>query len=151
MFTPNIRGGSIPNFELEPLFPEAVQKQNPVVLVIDSDLNSLEFFRVFLKENNCSMICANSLLEAMEKSKNRKIDLVVSEFLLGQHSCLEIIMLLRKTTPALPVVIMSMHEDLISEKDALNFGADYFLEKPLQADKLHTIIENCTGHHQFAN
>lgn len=151
MFTTNLRGSSIPNFDLDSLFPEVKEKIEPVVLVIDSDQSSIDFFSNFLKEKNCSMICANSLAEAMEKSKGKKINLVVSEFLLGQHSCLEIIMLLRKATPNLPVAIMSMHEDLISEKDALNFGADYFIPKPLQAEKLHSIIENCSIKQKFAN
>lgn len=127
------------------------QKNNSdhFVMVIDSDKDTIDFFERFLTNENCTMISAHSLNDALEESKKNKISLVVSEFLLGDHSCLEIMMLLRKQMPNLPVAIMSRHEDLISEKDALNFSANYFLSKPIETEKLHQIIGNCINQYEL--
>lgn len=111
------------------------------VLVIDKDESTLDFLRKFLSNEHCNLVYASSYKEAVEIAKKIKISLVVSEFLLGDHSCLEIVMMLKKLKPTLPIAIMSGSEDLISEKDALNFSANYFIKKPLQPELLHNIIE----------
>ena len=114
------------------------------VLIIDKDKSALDNIKELLKDEHCNLVYASSYKEAVETAKKIKISLVVSEFLLGDHSCLEIIMMLKKLKPSLPIAIMSGSEDLISEKDALNFSANYFIKKPLQPELLHKIIEKST-------
>lgn len=114
------------------------------VLVLDNDPMTIDFLDTFLASNKCRLIRAKSLNDALEKCRMLEISLVVSEFLLGDHTCIEIIMMLRKMNPSLPIVVMSAHQDLTSEKDALNFSANYFLSKPIQPEKLQNIIINCT-------
>ncbi len=111
------------------------------VLIIDKDKSALDNIKSLLNKENCNLVYASSYKEAVETAKKIKISLVVSEFLLGDHSCLEIIMMLKKLKPNLPIAIMSGSEDLISEKDALNFSAYYFIKKPLQPELLNKIIE----------
>jgi two-component system, NtrC family, response regulator PilR len=118
------------------------------VLVLDNDPMTIDFLDSFLSSYKCHLIRAKSLNDAIEKCKTLKISLVVSEFLLGDHTCIEIIMMLRKMYPLLPIAVMSAQQDLISEKDALNFSANYFLNKPIQPDKMRNIILNCT--HQLS-
>jgi len=149
MFTTDYQTSPSTGFEIKNLFKEPRRKCAGNVLVIDPDKNTTDFLQNFLFDENCTMINAFSLNDAVEKCKEKRINLVVSEFLLGDHSCLEIIMMLKKIAPGIPVAIMSGHDDLISEKDAKNFSADFFLSKPLQPEKLHQIIDTCVNQYEL--
>ncbi len=146
MYTTNLPVIPFPHINAKSEYSRNNISSFPTVLVIDSDLNTVGYLNNFFENRNFNVLKANSYSEAMDKCKESKIDLVISEFLLGDHSCLEITMLIRKLIPDIRVIIMSANEDLLSEKDALNFNADYFLTKPLQTERLCGIIENCLNH-----
>lgn len=146
MFITNLPVTPNAGLEIKPKLKENEDNSGPIVLIIDSDESTIDFLRDFFVRENCNVISAGCLNEVMEKCKNKKIGLVISEFLLGDHTCLEIMMLMRKIIPTLPVAIMSSNDELISEKDALNFNADYFLTKPVEEEKLRKIINNCFKH-----
>jgi len=142
MYTADLPRASFPESDISQPLIETQSECAKTILVIDIDSNTIETLKNFIQCERCVFIRAGSLYEAVEICKKYKISLVISEFLLGDHSCLEITMMLKKLNPSLPVVIMSAHDDLISEKDALNLSANYFLRKPLQLDILHNIINN---------
>lgn len=143
MFITNLPVTPNAGLEIKPIFKEHQDNSGHIVLVIDSDERTIDFLRNFFINENCNVISAGCLNDVMEKCKDKKIGLVITEFLLGDHTCLEIMMLMRKIIPDLPVAIMSSNDELISEKDALNFSANYFFTKPPEEEKLRKILNNC--------
>lgn len=118
------------------------EQDQPVILVIDQDREYLDAFRFLIESENCHAITAVSADEAMEKIKGRSIDLVITEFMLGSKSSLELFTLIRKQSPEVPIAVITRHTELISELDVRMFGGNHMLPKPLDAGKLRTIIRS---------
>jgi DNA-binding NtrC family response regulator len=127
---------------------EENSKQNlppdrPNVLVVDDDKKILEAFAFLMESENCNMISASDANEAIKKIKGKRIDLIITDFMLETKSSVELFTLIKKTHPDVPVVVMTGYPELISEKDVKMFGGNYFLTKPLELGKLRNVIRTC--------
>jgi DNA-binding NtrC family response regulator len=127
---------------------EEKSKQNlppdrPNVLVVDDDKKILEAFAFLMESENCNMISASDANEAIKKIKGKRIDLIITDFMLETKSSVELFTLIKKSHPEVPVVVMTGYPELISEKDVKMFGGNYFLTKPLELGKLRNVIRTC--------
>lgn len=114
----------------------------PTVLVVDDDKNILKSFKMLLDSENIDMIAASSAEEAMEKIKGRKLNLIITDFMLETKSSVELFTLIKKHHASVPIAVITGYPELVSEKDVKMFGANYFLTKPLELGNLRTLIRN---------
>ncbi|MCX6150038.1 MAG: response regulator [Ignavibacteriales bacterium] len=119
-----------------------ILNEKPTVLVIDDDTKILEAFRMLMESENCNMIAATDVIEALKKIDGKHIDLIITDFMLKTKSSVEIFSLVKKTHPKVPIVVMTGYPELISEKDVHMFGGNFFLTKPLELGKLRKVIRN---------
>lgn len=110
------------------------------VLVVDADSRVQRTFEHYFLEQNCSVQCASNSREALEFAIETVPDLVLTDFMLGEKSCIELILMLRKLNPDVAIAVMTAYPDYITEKDVKAFGADYFLEKPIRSGKLYDLL-----------
>lgn len=126
--------------------PKRVNKtgnaQMPTVLVVDDDKNILEAFRIFLESENCRMIASMDVDDAMEKARNNKIDLLITDFYLKTKSSIELYTLIRKIYPEIPIAVITGYPEYIGEDDVKIFGADYYFTKPLELNKMRQVVRN---------
>lgn len=122
---------------------QIVTSERPNVLVVDDDKKILEAFAFLMESENCNMISASDANEAIKKIKGKKIDLIITDFMLETKSSVELFTLIKKMQPDIPVVVMTGYPELISEKDVKMFGGNYFLTKPLELGKLRNVIRSC--------
>jgi DNA-binding NtrC family response regulator len=127
--------------EKEVLEAEELQDK-PTVLVVDDDFKILEAFRMLMESENCNMIAASDVSEALTKVEGKHINLIITDFMLKTKSSVELFALIKKTHPNVPVVVMTGYPELISERDVHMFGGHYFLTKPLELGKLRRVIRN---------
>ncbi len=118
-------------------------RTKPTVLVVDDDKKILEAFAFLMETENYDMISASDSDEALEKIKGKKIDLIITDFMLETKSSVELFTLIKKSNPNIPVVVMTGYPELISERDVKMFGGNYFLTKPLELGRLRDVIRNC--------
>jgi len=118
----------------------------PRILVVDDDQNILSAFRDFLRKEHYGMIAASSAEEAMDRLKKNDVDLVVTDVRLKAQSGVTFLLELKRMLPGVPVIIITGYPEVVSEKDARAFGADYFFVKPLELDKLRDAIKDCLRH-----
>jgi len=116
---------------------------HPKVLVVDDDENILSAFSDFLKKERCDMIATSSADEAMEQLGCHHIDLLISDVRLKARSGVTFLIHAKQLYPKLPTVVITGYPDVINEKDAKAFGADYFFLKPLDLDKLREAVRRC--------
>ncbi len=114
----------------------------PTILVIDDDEKILEAFSMLMESENCTMISATNVNEALAKIEGKNIDLIITDFMLKTKSSVELFSLNKKTHPNVPIVVMTGYPELISEKDVKMFGGHFFLTKPLELGKLRKVIRN---------
>jgi len=114
----------------------------PTILVIDDDDKILEAFKMLMESENCAMISATDVNEALKKIEGKNIDLIITDFMLKTKSSVELFSLIKKSHPNVPVVVMTGYPELISEKDVKMFGGHFLLTKPLELGKLRKVIRN---------
>ncbi|MBI5727417.1 MAG: response regulator [Ignavibacteriales bacterium] len=114
----------------------------PTVLVVDDDKNILEAFRIFLESENCRMLASMDVDDAMEKARNNKVDLLITDFYLKTKSSVELYTLIRKVFPEIPIAVITGYPEYIGETDAKVFGADYYFTKPLELNKMREVVRN---------
>lgn len=122
------------------------QNKRPVILVVDDDKKILDAFSYFIEAENCDLIQAADIEEAMDKIDGVTLDLIFTDFYLKTKSSVELYMLVRKKQPNVPIAVITGYPEFISEDDVKIFGANYFLTKPLDLNKMRTIIRrHCFG------
>ncbi len=61
-------------------------REKPTVLVIDDDLKILEAFQMLMDSENCTMISASDVQEAIKKVEGKELDLIITDFMLKTKS-----------------------------------------------------------------
>ena len=118
-----------------------IDPNRPTVLVVEDDTKIIEAFRLFLESENCNMLASSDVDEAMEKARNYKVDLLITDFYLKTKSSVELYTLIRKIYPNIPIAVITGYPEYIGEEDVRIFGADYFFTKPLELDKLREVVK----------
>jgi hemerythrin-like metal-binding protein len=106
------------------------------VLVVDDNQNFCEIMRTILGGVGVSDIrVAGNLDAAKTLLQGKSVDMVVSDWHVGKESGLDLVAWLRAqpALAALPVLMLSGHEQISNREVALNAGADEFMEKPISA------------------
>ena len=115
----------------------------PKVLVVDDDINILAAFDDFLRREHCYMLSATSAEEALKKLQEHPIDLLVTDVRLKLQSGVTFLLQVKGSLPKIPVIVITGYPDLITERDAKAYGADYFFLKPLEIEKLRNAVRKC--------
>jgi DNA-binding NtrC family response regulator len=115
----------------------------PRVLVLDDDANILSAFSDFFKKEQCIMIAASSAEEAMKKLEEVKVDLLITDIRLKGRSGVTFFLNAKILYPLLSTIIMTGYPESVDEQEILSLGADCFLVKPLDLEKLRKAVRIC--------
>ncbi len=115
----------------------------PKVLVVDDEENILAAFRDFLRKERCEMTAASNAEEGMEVLTHQHMNLLITDIRLKGTSGVTFFMEAKRVYPKLPVIVMTGYPDLITEETIKEYGADFFLLKPLDLEKLRHAIRRC--------
>jgi DNA-binding response OmpR family regulator len=106
------------------------------ILVVDDDPDILEFLQVILEDEGYTVVTSDKG-EYLEQLHNGGLpDLILLDMLLSGKDGREIVKYLKREpeTAHIPVIMISAHPS--AEKEARLAGADDFLPKPFNIDKL---------------
>ncbi|WJG09169.1 response regulator transcription factor [Aliiglaciecola sp. LCG003] len=83
-------------------------------------------------------VCAEaaSVKEVSKLKKTVKPDLAIVDISLPDGNGLDLVKQLRRWRPAMPIIVLSMHDDELFAERALNFGALAYINKQNSAEKL---------------
>ena len=124
------------------------QPCNKSVLIIDDDAAMLRALEKVLASEGWKTTCTTSVEDAMAILGDRKtpIDLIITDFLMPGISGLTGLYGIHNLFPALPVIVLTACEAADVRTECLSHGAAAFLEKPLDAAHLLSIVETvCQG------
>lgn len=113
------------------------------ILIVDDDVEMTQIMSDILKQDQYEVVLAHDGVQAIEKSKAEKIDLILLDirmpFFSGFWFCDAFKQ--RPETKDIPVVIVSGLLDDQNIRKAYDAGASGHLKKPFQADELSAIVK----------
>jgi|SRR5579862_1382134 len=109
--------------------------RNPVVLVIDDEIQIQRLLKVGLGEGRFRVVQARTGSEALEALNSLAPDLVVLDLGLPDRTGFEVLEDIRKKS-AVPVVVLSVREGEADKVRAFELGADDYVTKPFGMGEL---------------
>ncbi len=118
-----------------------------VVLVVDDDVEVLDFLEVLLSVEGISAVRADGAEAALRHLAELAIGLVLVDIAMPGLDGLELCRRIRATpkTQKLPVVVLSARPGQVAESEAMAAGADHFLHKPFDNDELVKLVRAKLG------
>jgi DNA-binding NtrC family response regulator len=122
------------------------------ILVVDDEKNIRRTLRMVLEGEGFDVIEAGSAEEAFPMIDEAAPDLVVLDVRLPGMSGVEALEKIRKdkAQSALPIVVISGHASLSEAVQAVQRGANDFLEKPLDRDRMLVSLKNALAMRRLA-
>jgi two-component system nitrogen regulation response regulator NtrX len=113
------------------------------ILVVDDEADIRALICGILKDEGYETREAGSSAEALAAIRTRRPTMVVLDIWLqgSEIDGLEILKIIRRELPTLPVVMISGHGNIETAVASIKIGAYDFIEKPFKADRLLLIID----------
>lgn len=119
----------------------------PMVLLVDDDAPVRSFMRIAL-EATATLLEApdgEEALRLLERYAGQQLDLILLDYVLPNRSGLEILGVMRRQWPWIPVVIITGFGSEDVAIHALRGGARDYLKKPIDVDQLRETVATLTA------
>jgi DNA-binding NtrC family response regulator len=113
--------------------------ETPKILVVDDETGILDTLRILLKGEGFLAETAVGGQQGIERLKEIRPDLVLSDVRMPGVGGLEVLTAAREMDPNLPVILMTAQASLQTAIRAVNEGAFYYIQKPFSNDELVAI------------
>jgi signal transduction histidine kinase/DNA-binding response OmpR family regulator len=135
------------NMKIDQIETEIPKSSNEfTVLVAEDNLFNLKLSITLLKKKNWNIISAENGLEAVQKYKENKIDLVLLDIQMPEMNGYEAAKLIReeqqKTQHFAPIIALTAYAMKGDREKALCSGMDEYMAKPLEPNKFYDIINS---------
>ena len=135
---------SSPSILPVPLTPQTTQLKNVRVLVVDDDLDSLEFIKVLLEQEGMVVTTAVSAKQAINILAHNQFDVLVSDIGMPEVDGYELLRQIRRLPtqqePLLKAIALTAYAGETNQKQALEAGYDFHLAKPVEPERLIAAI-----------
>jgi signal transduction histidine kinase len=124
---------------IEP-FTEIYNWQNKTILIAEDEEANYAFFRMLLAPTKARIIRAVDGLEAVEKSKDHRVNLVLMDIKLPELDGLEATRIIKKNRKTLPVIAQTAYAMSSDEQECLKAGCDAYIAKPIIVETFLRLI-----------
>jgi len=111
------------------------------ILIVDDDKAILKSLKAILQLEGYSVDTAETGSEAIEKSKARFYNLALLDIKLPDMEGTELLTKMQRTIPRMMKIMVTGHANLENAVKALNLGADAYIVKPVNPQKLLKVVE----------
>ena len=120
-------------------------KFRQTALLIDDQPTVLDIHTAILKslKLDLKIVTMTNPIEALEWSKNKQIDLIITDFRMHQMDGMQFVEAINKESGGQlrPIIVVTVMKDLKIHQELLAAGAAACLTKPVQAEKLAKIAK----------
>ena len=113
------------------------------ILIVDDEEIIRDFLSEVLEDYSVTLACDGD--EAIEKLKQTKYDLVITDLRMPRIPGEEVVRFARQTYPDAKVVVISGYSSLSTVSQSVHNGACAFLSKPFSIKELLQTVENAIG------
>ena len=113
------------------------------VLIIDDDTAITSYFSDLLTSRGYQTTTFNDSVAALQHCKSQldNYDLIISDVCMPGMPGDQLAMLLLKINPNKPIILCSGYTDHTSSEQLKKIGVPYFIEKPVDRNRLFKIID----------
>jgi two-component system response regulator AtoC len=115
--------------------------RNARILAVDDDENIRKVIVAILEDEGYTVESVGTAKEAIEKSKRKFYNLALIDIRLPDMEGIELLTKFRETTPRMRKVIVTGYPTLQNAVDAVNKGADAYIVKPFDVEKVLKTIQ----------
>lgn len=116
-------------------------KTKPSILVVDDDEDIRKVLTEILRQEKYTVDSAGTGKEAITKTKEKFYNIALIDIRLPDISGVKLLTKIKETKPKMRKIIITGYPSLQNAVEALNKGADAYVIKPLNMDKVLTTIE----------
>ncbi|MCB1440882.1 MAG: sigma-54-dependent Fis family transcriptional regulator [Nitratireductor sp.] len=121
-----------------------------VVFLIDDDVDLLASATDWIEMNGFEVAAFSNAIDAIRQLDNVVPDVLVSDIRMPSVDGMTLLATVRKSHPAVPVVLLTGHGEVQLAVKAMKAGAEDFLEKPYDADHLIAVLEKAVKRHALS-
>jgi two-component system, NtrC family, response regulator len=118
------------------------------VLIVDDEKNYPPILSAVLEEEGYETLTANSGMEALSIIKGSDIDLVLTDMKMPFMDGIELLERIKADLPDLPVIMMTAHGTVDKAVEAMQKGANTYILKPFENDRLVLYVEKAISMYQ---
>jgi two-component system phosphate regulon response regulator PhoB len=111
------------------------------ILVVEDDPGIQEMLDFSLSTEGYTLYAAGTVKEAWAMLENKSIDLVLLDWMLPDHSGIDLLHRIRKYHSKLPVIMITAKSEEEDRILGLDVGADDYVTKPFSVRELHSRIQ----------
>jgi len=111
------------------------------ILIVDDDEDICRTLSLILEEKGYEVDAAHTGKEAIEKSKTKVYNAALLDIKLPDMEGTELLTAMRETSPKMIKIMVTGYPALKNAVEALNKGADAYLMKPVNPEKLIKTLE----------
>jgi len=132
--------------------PEVISEKSPsgaIILLADDNLIVTQMFAKYLQTKNYQVVIAHNGLQAIEKTKEYKPELIIMDMKMPNMDGLEAIRHIRANAHIAKIPIIALTGLAVpgDKKRCLEAGANDYLNKPVNFEELMTAIKKLLSHH----
>ncbi len=109
---------------------------NKTILIAEDDDSNFRFFTMTLSETNINIIRAKNGIEAVEKSINNEIDMILMDIKMPEMDGLKATKKIKKKKPNLPIIAQTAFAMENDKELSLKAGCNAYIKKPIQKAQL---------------
>jgi DNA-binding NtrC family response regulator len=111
------------------------------ILIVEDDKAIIKSFKDILQSEGYSVDTAETGREAIQKSKAQFYNLVLLDIKLPDMEGTKLLTTMHETSPKMVKIMITGYPSLENAVEALNMGADAYIMKPVNPEKLLALIE----------
>lgn len=132
------------------VFPNATQGEKTVVtdvtgriLVVDDDPHFLRVLNRILTSEQFEVVTATSAAEAVSLFRQNAADLIITDLRMPEQDGISLLSEIRQSAQDTPVIILTAYGEIDTYLEAMNAGANEYLNKPINTDELLRMVRTC--------
>ncbi len=115
--------------------------ENTRILIVDDDENIRKVLKAILEEEGYTVDEAENANKAIEKTKRKVYNLALIDIRLPDMEGIELLTKMKDTLPRMRKIIITGYPTLQNAIEAVNRGADAYILKPFDMDKVLAAIK----------
>lgn len=117
------------------------------ILIADDGVTVRQLIRRFLESKTAYQICGEAVdgLDAVEKAKALKPDLILLDLAMPRMNGAEAATVLRNVMPEVPIVLFTMYDESVGKSLISSLGIKAVLSKPDGMSNLVSCVESLLG------
>jgi len=118
-----------------------VTKNKPSILIVEDDTSICETLSTILQQKGYNTDTAKNGKEAIQKSKAKFFNLALLDIKLPDMEGTKLLTTMHESLPKMMKIMITGYPSLENAVEALNYGADAYVIKPVKPEKLLSLIE----------